>query len=88
MHQRRSFEHGQGVNWTKVLKSLQKYGNPQGSRRFKAGLMGTPIDLSGLTQPEHDALLADAKGMWADHPDIKDPVKWVRELREGLSKRF
>ena len=49
---------------------------------------GAPIDLSGLTEEERDALLAEAKGMWADHPDIKDSVKWVRELREGLSKRF
>ena len=49
---------------------------------------GTPIDLSGLTQEERDALFIDAKGMWADHPDIKDSVEWVRQLRWGLSKRF
>lgn len=49
---------------------------------------GTPIDLSELTKAERDAILEDAKGIWADHPDIKDSVTWVRELREGLSDRF
>lgn len=49
---------------------------------------GTPIDLSGLTQEERDALFEDARGMWADHPEITDSVEWVRGLREGLSKRF
>lgn len=41
---------------------------------------GTPIDLSGLTQDERDALAREAKGMWADHPFIKDSVEWVRGL--------
>ena len=49
---------------------------------------GTPIDLSGLTQEERDALFREAKGMWSDHPEIKDSVKWVRQLRWGLSKCF
>jgi hypothetical protein len=40
-----------------------------------------PIDLSGLTEEERDALAREAKGMWADHPYIKDSVEWVRELR-------
>ena len=43
-----------------------------------------PIDLSGLTQEEINALALDAKGMWADHPYIKDSVEWVRELRKSL----
>ena len=49
---------------------------------------GTPIDISGLTQEEVDALFKEAKGMWADHPEIKDSVEWVRELRRGLSRTF
>ena len=47
---------------------------------------GTPIDLSGLTGEEVTALFIQAKGMWSDHPEIKDSVKWVRELRQGLSR--
>lgn len=43
-----------------------------------------PIDLSQLTKEEIDALARDAKGMWADHPYIKDSVEWVRDLRKGL----
>ena len=49
---------------------------------------GTPIDLSGLTDEEVAALFIEAKGMWSDHPEIKDSVKWVRELRQGLSRGF
>ena len=49
---------------------------------------GTPIDLSTLTEEERDALAREAKGMWADHPDIKDSVEWVRGLRQGLSRRL
>ena len=49
---------------------------------------GTPIDISGLTDEEMAALFIEAKGMWSDHPEIKDSVKWVRELRRGLSSRF
>ena len=49
---------------------------------------GTEIDLSGLTQDERDALVREAKGMWADHPEITDSVEWVRGLREGLSRSF
>jgi hypothetical protein len=49
---------------------------------------GTPIDISGLTQAEIDALAREARGMWADHPEIKDSVKWVRGLRRGLSRTF
>ena len=45
---------------------------------------GTPIDLSGLTQDERDTLAREARGMWADHPFIKDSVEWVRELRRSL----
>ena len=45
---------------------------------------GTPIDISKLTEEEIDALAREAKGMWADHPEIKDSVEWVRELRQGL----
>ena len=46
---------------------------------------GDPIDLSGLTEEERDALLAEAKGMWADHSEITDSVGWVRELWVGPS---
>lgn len=49
---------------------------------------GTPIDLSQLTEEEKDALAQGAKGMWADHPYIKDSVDWVRGLRKGLAKGF
>ena len=49
---------------------------------------GTPIDLSGLTQEERAALFREARGMWSDHPYIRDSVEWVRGLREGLSKSF
>jgi hypothetical protein len=45
---------------------------------------GTPIDISGLTPEEIDALAREARGMWADHPFIKDSVKWVRQVRRGL----
>lgn len=61
------------------------------SPRVKAILerpKATPIDLSGLTKKERDALFREAKGMWADHPEIKDSVEWVRGLREGLSKGY
>lgn len=44
----------------------------------------SPIDLSQLTEEEIDALAREAKGIWADHPYIKDSVEWVRELRKGL----
>ncbi len=47
---------------------------------------GTPIDLSALTEDERDELARDAKGMWADHPYIKDSVEWVRDLRKSLFK--
>lgn len=47
---------------------------------------GTPIDLSELTEDESDTLAREAKGMWADHPFIKDSVEWVRALRMGLFK--
>ena len=47
---------------------------------------GAPIDLSGLTEEERDTLAREAKGMWADHPEITDSVQWVRGLRQGLSK--
>ena len=62
-----------------------------GSPRVKAILErpeGTPIDLCGLTGEEVAALFIEAKGMWSDHPEIKDSVRWVRELRQGLSRRF
>lgn len=49
---------------------------------------GAPIDLSGLTEEERDALFKEAKGMWADHPEIKDSVEWVRELRRSLYRGF
>lgn len=61
------------------------------SPRVKAILerpVGTPIDLSSLTEEERHALAREAKGMWADHPEITDSVKWVRELRQGWSIRF
>jgi len=45
---------------------------------------GTPLDISGLTDEERETLAREAKGMWADHPYIKDSVKWVRELRRSL----
>ena len=48
----------------------------------------TPIDISKLTDAEVNALFLEAKGMWADHPEIKDPVKWVTELSQGLSRTF
>ncbi len=48
----------------------------------------TPIDISGLTDAEVNYLFLEAKGMWTDHPEISDSVKWVRELRRGLSKKF
>ena len=57
------------------------------SPRVKAILerpKGTPIDVSGLTEKERDALFREAASMWADHPEIKDSVEWVRELRKGL----
>ena len=41
---------------------------------------GTPIDLSGLTPEERDALFEGARGMWVDHSEITDPVGWVRGL--------
>ena len=47
---------------------------------------GAPIDLSGLSEEEIDSLAREAKGMWADHPFIKDSVEWVRELRRSLVK--
>ena len=47
--------------------------------------MGTAIDLSVLTEKEREQLLSDARGMWADHTEIKDSVKWVRRMRKGLS---
>ena len=46
----------------------------------------TPIDLSQLTREEIDSLARDAKGMWSDHPYIKDSVEWVRALRKSLFK--
>ncbi len=61
------------------------------SPRVKAILerpAGTPIDLSGLHEEERHALARAAQGMWADHPEITDSVKWVRELRQGWSIRF
>lgn len=61
------------------------------SPRVKAILerpAGTPIDLSGLHEEERHALAREARGMWSDHPEISDSVKWVRELREGLSRTF
>jgi hypothetical protein len=46
--------------------------------------MGAPIDISRLTQEKVDALAGEAKGMWADHPEIKDSVEWTRGLRSNL----
>ncbi len=45
---------------------------------------GTPLDLSDLTEEESKALAREAQGMWADHPEIKDSVEWVQDLREGM----
>jgi hypothetical protein len=30
------------------------------------------------------SLAREAAGIWSDHPDIKDSVEWVRNLREGM----
>ena len=49
---------------------------------------GTPIDISGLTEAEVNDLFLEAKGMWTNHPEIKDSVKWIRGLRRGLSRKF
>jgi hypothetical protein len=43
-----------------------------------------PIHLSQLTKEEIDFLAQEARGMWIDHPYIKDSVEWIRELRRGL----
>lgn len=80
---------GKGLRATRVLLALP---SPRpfsvwDSPRVKAILErpeGTPIDISGLTDEERDALAREAKGMWADHPYIKDSVEWVRGLRQGL----
>ena len=45
---------------------------------------GTTVDLSSLNQEEIDGLARDSRGMWRDHPLIKDSVEWVREIRVGL----
>ena len=58
------------------------------SPRVKAILnraQGTPIDLSGLTEAERGTLAREAKGMWADHPEVTDSVTWVKELWTGRS---
>jgi hypothetical protein len=60
--------------------------NISDSPRVKAILEqteGTPLDLSNLTEEEIKALARGTRGMWADHPEIKDSVEWVRDLREG-----
>ena len=49
---------------------------------------GTPLDISGLTDAEVNCLFLEARGMWTDHPEIRDSVKWVREIRRGLSRKF
>ena len=74
----------------KTAKAKSPGFNVWDSPRVKAILKrpeGTPIDLSTLTEEERDALAREAQGMWADHPDIKDSVEWVRELRKGLFRR-
>ena len=45
---------------------------------------GTTVDLSSLSQEEIDALARDSRGMWKDHPLIKNSVEWVRQIRVGL----
>jgi len=45
---------------------------------------GTTVDLSSLSQEEIDALARDSRGMWRDHPLIKNSVEWVRQIRVGL----
>lgn len=49
----------------------------------------TPEDLDTLTLEEIDALIVEGRGVWASREDMKDPVAWVRQLREGrkLPKR-
>ncbi|MSQ06714.1 MAG: hypothetical protein EXR54_00400 [Dehalococcoidia bacterium] len=57
------------------------------SPRVKAILAhpeGAPMDISELTPGEIDALAREARGMWEDHPFVKDSVKWVRQIRRGL----
>lgn len=46
---------------------------------------GDAVEFAELTPDEINALSEDAKGVWSDHPDIRDSVEWVRELRAGLS---
>lgn len=61
------------------------------SPRVKAILnrpTGTLIDLSDLNEEEIEALIGEAKGMWADHSEITDSVQWVRGLREGLTQNY
>ena len=33
---------------------------------------GTPIDISGLTDAEVNDLFLEARGMWTDHPEIRE----------------
>ena len=87
---------------TAIVEALERFGDPIAAKltkvppiwdspRVKAVLerpAGTPIDLSGLSEEEIDALVKEAKEMWADHQGIADAVQWVRALREGLSRSF
>jgi prevent-host-death family protein len=46
-----------------------------------------PLNRKRYSDSERKAIEDDVFGMWADREDMKDPSKWVRELREERENR-
>ncbi|MBI5816770.1 MAG: type II toxin-antitoxin system prevent-host-death family antitoxin [Nitrospinae bacterium] len=63
----------------KLLEAMERRESVTLSRRGKPIARVTPIEsASGISASGHPAF-----GMWADHPEMADPTKKVREMRKG-----
>lgn len=63
----------------KILKALEHKESLTLSRRGKIIAHIVPVERKEACKPsEHEAF-----GMWADREDMKDPVAYIRKMRQG-----
>lgn len=53
----------------------------------KKAILSAPVQTIPSKTKKRDLASHPAVGMWKDREDMKDPVKWVREMREKESRR-